>query len=194
MIYTKNITGIILAGGKSSRMGTDKGFIDLNGKPFITHIIEAMKPLVSDIIIVSNNSEYDQFGYIRIEDSIKESGPLAGLYTGLCYSEAEYNLVLSCDIPLINSKVINKLIDGIDETKDVIQLKSQNKTMPLMALYKKHCLHKCKALLDKDEKRLRIAVEQLQTKTITIDTELDQFVKNINTIEQLNEIQNAVEH
>ena len=194
MIDKKDITGIILAGGKSSRMGSDKGFLKLNGYTFMSYIIETIKPIVNTIIIVSNNSDYNEFGYKRVEDIIEDTGPLAGLYSGLYHSETENNLVLSCDVPLINSSVLNQLIEGFDNGFDVIQLQSQNKTMPLIALYKKQCLHKCLELLDKGEKRLRIAVEQLKTKTITLDSELDKYVKNINTIDQLNDIKNAVEH
>lgn len=194
MIDKKDITGIILAGGKSSRMGSDKGFIKLNGYTFMSHIIEAMKPIVNTVIIVSNNSDYDEFGYKRIEDIIKDSGPLAGLYSGLYHSKTENNLVLSCDVPLINSSVLKQLIDGFDNGFDVIQLQSQNKTIPLIALYKKQCFYKCLELLDKGEKRLRIAVEQLKSKTIMLDSELDKYVNNINTIDQLNDIKNAVEH
>ena len=194
MIDKKDITGIILAGGKSSRMGSDKGFLKLNGYTFMSHIIKAIKPIVNTIIIVSNNSDYDEFGHKRVEDIIEDTGPLAGLYSGLYHSETENNLVLSCDVPLINSAVLIKLIEGFDDSYDVIQLQSQNKTMPLIALYKKECLHKCLELLDKDEKRLRIAVEQMNTKTIELDYELDKYVKNINTIDQLNDIKNAVEH
>ena len=97
MVDKKNITGIVLAGGKSSRMGSDKGLLTINGKMFIEHVVDAMKPLVDNIIIVSNNKMYDQFGYERIEDEIINSGPMAGLYSGLKHSESEYNLVLSCD-------------------------------------------------------------------------------------------------
>ena len=194
MIDKKDITGIILAGGKSSRMGSDKGFLKLNGYTFMSHIIKVIKPIVGNIILVNNNSDYDEFGHIRVEDIIKNAGPLAGLYSGLYHSETENNLVLSCDVPLINRTVLNQLVEGFDNGFDVIQLQSQNKTMPLIALYKKQCLHKCLELLDKGEKRLRIAVEQLKTKTITLDSELDQYVKNINTIDQLNDIKNAVEH
>ena len=61
---------------------------------------------VDDIVIVSNNSKYDQFGYLRIEDDIKDSGPLAGLYSGLKHSETVYNLVLSCDIPMIKTQIL----------------------------------------------------------------------------------------
>lgn len=194
MIERTNITGIILAGGKSSRIGFDKGVINLNGKPFIVHIIEAMKPLVNNIIIVSDNTDYDKFGYQIVNDLIKNFGPVAGLYSGLSNSKTEYNLVLSCDVPLIKTFILEQLIDRFDIDYDMIQLQSENKSMPLIAIYKTHCLHTFEAQLNKNEKRLRIAVEQLKHKTITIDSECDQYVKNINTIAQLNEILHAIKY
>ncbi len=186
----KAITGIILAGGKSTRMGSDKGLISFNGSLFIEHIIKALKPLVQDIIIVSNNSNYDTFGYKRVSDIIKNSGPLAGLYTGLHYSNTENNLVLSCDIPLINTLVLKLLLNTSYTSYDVVQLQSKSKTMPLIATYKKACMHKCLELLNDGERRLREVPKQLFTKTITLDSSLELYVENINTINQLNHIVN----
>ena len=190
----QNITGIIIAGGKSSRMGSDKGFLKLNGSTFVSHIIEALKPMVNEIIVVSNNSDYDVFNLKRVNDIIEDAGPLAGLYTGLFHSKTEFNLVLSCDIPFINTAVLKQLIEGFDDDFDAIQLQSQDKTMPLIAMYKRQCMHQFLKLLQNDKRRLRIAVEQLHTKTITIDSEWDQYVENINTMDQLIEIRNEVEH
>ena len=126
-----NITGIILAGGKSSRMGTDKGFVVYKNKAFVQHIIEALQPLVDEIIIVSNNPDYDVFGFKRVNDLIENAGPLAGVYTGLHYSKTENNLVISCDVPLINSETLSLLMEGIDDNTDVVQLESNGKSMPL---------------------------------------------------------------
>lgn len=194
MIDKKNITGIILAGGKSSRMGSDKGLLNLNGATFLSHIIDAVKPLVNDIIIVSNSMDYDTFGYKKVADIIEDSGPLAGLYTGLKHSKTDYNLVLSCDVPLINESVLKILIDEIDYKHDVVQIKSENKTMPLIAVYRKHCLNTCFELLNKGERRLRLAVDQMKTKTIEIDSKWNQYVRNINTIEQYNALRNEAEY
>ena len=194
MVDKKNITGIVLAGGKSSRMGSDKGLLTINDKTFVEHVIVAMKPLVDKIIIVSNNKDYDQFGYRRVEDSIKDSGPLAGLYSGLKHSETEFNLVLSCDIPMIKTELLKKLVDADLENHEVVQIESNTKTMPLIAMYKKQCMHKCLELLQQGERRLRVAVNELKTKTIIIDAEFDQFVKNVNTKEDLKTINHAVEH
>ncbi|MBU3821651.1 molybdenum cofactor guanylyltransferase [Flavobacteriaceae bacterium XHP0103] len=184
----KKITAIILAGGKSSRMGTDKGFLTLNNKWFVQHIIDAAKPLVNDFIIVSDDNEYDIFNYNRITDCIKEAGPLAGIYTGLKHTKTNYNLVLSCDIPLINSTVLNKLIDAMDDCSEVIQIESLGRTMPLIALYKKQCEHKFLELLNQGERRLQYAVNHCQFKNVVIENEKAMFTKNINTPKELNEI------
>jgi len=189
-----NITGIILAGGKSTRMGTDKGLITHNNKTFIQHIIDTLKPLVNNIIIVSNNPEHDIFQSIRVNDLIENAGPLAGLYTGLHYSKTEKNLVLSCDIPLIKQAVLEKLILQTDEDIDVIQVQSNNKTMPLIALYKKQCLHKCLELLESGERSLRFLTKTLKTKTILLDKTLEKHTANINTQHELKELNNEFKH
>lgn len=185
-----NITGIILAGGKSSRMGTDKGFLSVNGKLFVQHSIDALNPLVSEVITVSDHDAYDVFKLRRIEDEVKDAGPLAGLYSGLKQSKTEYNLVLSCDIPLITSEILTLLIEAVDESSEVIQIESNNKTMPLIALYKTTCKDKFYELLKRGERRMQYAVNQCQVKTIKLNNEHDKFTNNVNTLEELKSIDN----
>ena len=194
MINKKHITGIILAGGKSSRMGTDKGFLEYNGKRFTQHAIDALTPHVNTIIIVSDNPDYDVFKLKRIPDLIKNSGPLAGLYSGLSASQTDYNIVLSCDIPLVNSNIIEALAKHINNDIEVIQIQSKNKTMPLIAAYKTSCKNKCLDLLNNDERRLRVAIQQFTSKTIVLDESLENFTTNINTPSELKHIKNAVNH
>lgn len=194
MLESKHITGIILAGGKSSRMGTDKGFLDFNGKPFIQHSIDAMKSLVDDILIVSDNPGYDIFNQRRITDLIKDSGPLAGLYSGLNASKTMYNLVLSCDIPLINKSVLTHLLNNINEDIEVTQLKSREHNNPLIAIYKTTCKKTCLELLNQGEKRLGVAIQHLNSKTITLGEDLEGYTANINTPNELKNIKDAINH
>jgi molybdopterin-guanine dinucleotide biosynthesis protein A len=194
MKETTTITGIILAGGKSSRMGEDKGFLILNGKTFMSYIIEALQPIVGEIIIVSNNPDYDVFKLKRVEDVMEDSGPLAGLYAGLLHSETENNIVLSCDVPLISTSLLKKLIEGFTPETDAIQFESQGKTMPLIAMYKRDCMHPILKLLQSNERRLRFAIEQLEVKTIQLDPELGETVRNINTVRELKELKHEFEN
>ncbi|WP_248722671.1 molybdenum cofactor guanylyltransferase [Seonamhaeicola sp. ML3] len=191
MIYKKDITGIILAGGKSSRMGSDKGFIKLNDKSFVEYSIKAMKPLVNDILIVSDNPDYDVFGYKRVEDDIKDAGPVAGICSGLNASGTENNLILSCDIPLIKTNILEKLINNIDEDSEIIQIESNRKTMPLIALYKKQCAPAFFKALQNDERRLRRVINTMKIKNVALEVEEHDTTMNINTREELKTIEDA---
>lgn len=194
MTHKKHITGIILAGGKSSRMGTDKGFLSFNGKTFTQHSIDALSPLVDDIIIVSNDHKYDSFNLKRVEDLIENSGPLAGIYTGLYHSKTNNNIVLSCDIPMIDHIVLEELIQQNTAEVDVTLIESNNKQMPLIALYKKDCIHKCLELLNTGERRLKVLIENLKSKIILLEQPLEKHTANINTQLELNTLINELEH
>lgn len=180
-----NITGIILAGGKSSRMGTDKGLVSYNNKPFVEHIIKAMQPLVDDIIIISNNKNYEAFGFSCFADLIKNAGPLAGIYTGLKHSKTENNLIVSCDVPLINTEVLQKLIDQQNDASEVIQLQSQGKNMPLIAIYKKQCEAIFLEELDQNQRKVQKAIEKCKVKTVVIEPDFEKHTTNINTQKDL---------
>ncbi|GAA4282295.1 molybdenum cofactor guanylyltransferase [Gaetbulibacter aestuarii] len=187
MILKENITGLILAGGKSSRMGEDKGFVKLNDTTFMEYIITAVDPLVSEIIISSNNPDYDIFGFRRIEDPIKNEGPLVGLFSGFLASQTKYVLVLSCDVPLINSLVLKSLITNFEASFDGIMFKQNDQIMPLIGLYKSSCAHKFKTAFDSGERRLLNALKTCKMKLLTLG-EASKALTNINTRAELNQI------
>ncbi|KJD36567.1 hypothetical protein PW52_02650 [Tamlana sedimentorum] len=191
MINKNNITGIVLAGGKSSRMGTDKGFLKLNNKYFVSYSIDALKPLVSETLIVSDNKDYDVFKCQRVEDTIKNTGPVAGIYSGLATSKTEFNLVLSCDIPFIKTEILQRLITAIDDVHDVFQIKSNNKNMPLIALYKTTALNAFNKALNEDERRLQTVLKSLKTKSVVLNKEEDNTTLNVNTPNQFKAIING---
>ena len=86
-------TGIILAGGKSERMGTDKGMVKFRNKFLVEYPLEALKPSCPTILISSNNDDYRIFGYPIIQDLVSDTGPMGGIYSCLLNSESHYNLV-----------------------------------------------------------------------------------------------------
>lgn len=181
MINSKDITGIILAGGKSNRMGTDKGFLLFNEKPFIQYSIDALQALVSNIIIVSNDISYDALGYQRINDSQKDFGPVAGIYSGLKTSKTTYNIILSCDIPLIKPAILQILIDAVDDHSDVIQIVSDDKKMPLIALYKKQCVSHFHKAIQENQHKLQNVLVQCISKNVLLKKEDEQYTINVNT-------------
>ena len=194
MINKKPITGIILSGGKSSRMGSDKALLKLNNSTFIESIIATIQPFVDELIIISDNPEHDKFNIRREEDFIKDAGPLAGLLTGLYRAKHEHVIALSCDIPMISKKVIETLITQADDAFEVNQIESEGKTMPLIAIYKKSCWYPIYRLLQNGERRLRVAVENFKVKTILLNKEDKSLVTNINTKQQLTALKNAIKN
>lgn len=114
---TREWTGIILAGGLSSRMGTNKAMLELNGSVVLQHVTKAMRPAVSRIIVVAgpNVTTYSAMGYDCVQDHYPGKGPLAGLHAALEASDTDWNLVCACDMPLMQTSFfdgIKKLVES----------------------------------------------------------------------------------
>ena len=122
----------ILCGGKSSRMQTEKGLTLYKNKPFIEHIIDAVLPITSTIQLITNSTDYNYLKYETIKDIIKDKGPISGIYTALVHSGTELNLILSCDIPLISTKIIRELIERHKSSFDVTIFEETNRVHPLI--------------------------------------------------------------
>lgn len=185
------ITGVILAGGKSLRMGTDKGLVLLNGKKLIEHVLDAVASVTDNVIIIANSNSYNGYGYPVYEDIIKDCGPMGGIYTALQKSDADKNLILSCDIPFITSPMLSFIISHSFGAEIVVP-KHEEKIEPLCAVYSKKCAEKFKQLLEKKEWKMQSALKYFNTKEIEISTikEIEKNFININTPQELNEQKN----
>jgi molybdopterin-guanine dinucleotide biosynthesis protein A len=184
----QEITAIILAGGKSSRMNEDKGLVHFNGKMLVEHVIASAKMITNQIIIITSNPAYRQFGYPCIEDDMKDKGPLAGIITGLTNSFTEKNLFLGCDMPFITENILSGLIQHC-EGVDAILSGHKDMAEPLCAVYDRSCIAHLRLKLEQNQLKITHALEGLKTRVISFDDE-DWFVgnefTNINSIEELN--------
>lgn len=183
------INGIILAGGKSSRMGRDKGLTLFRGKPMLQYAIDALKPLVNEIYIVSNHAQHGWPGITLVADRIPDAGPLAGLYSGLVESTSELNLVLACDTPLVNTLLMQYLLEHYNGNDLALQVTVAGKSMPLIGLYHKSCATSCLALLQNDERRLRKLAAHIPTQWLPLPKELAGLAQNINDLESLEKLE-----
>lgn len=185
-------TAIILAGGKSSRMGSDKGLVLLNGKPMISYIIEILKKMQIPIIIISNNENYKQFGLPVFADIIKEKGPLGGIYTGLKNSKTESNIIVSCDVPFLSNRIIELLINK-DNGYPISIVQSNGKIHPLIGLYSKKIVKKLFDTILMEKLKVRSFIEEFPLNTIELDKqeilEYENEIRNINTQEELKNIE-----
>jgi molybdopterin-guanine dinucleotide biosynthesis protein A len=162
------VNGYILAGGKSSRMGMDKGLMLLNGKAVVQYVIDALKPVMNRIVIVSNNHEYQKFGLEVIEDLIKDIGPAGGIYTALNHSDSQRNFIVSCDMPFVSSEAIKFLIEG--STPSEITLPIHNQILePLFGVYSKTCLFKWNELIERRIIKLQDLAEQFIMLKLNVD-------------------------
>jgi len=174
------LTGIILAGGKSLRMGQDKGLMSLNGKPMIQYVIDTIQPLVNEIIIIANQKEYQTFGFPVYEDDLKEQGPLAAICTGLKFSKTQKNLILSCDVPFINEELLNLLIKNSEDAAVVIP-EQNGRTHQLIGIYNRSCLTPFQKELAKGNRKIKWAIEQLNYKVVDANHIDKKMFNNLNS-------------
>ncbi len=100
-----NITGIILAGGRSSRMKSEKGLVKFRKKLLIEYPVNIFKEICSDIIISSNHNKFNFLDCKVYHDEIIDCGPIGGIYTCLKKSITDYNLIAACDMPFLNNEL-----------------------------------------------------------------------------------------
>jgi len=190
-------TGIILAGGKSSRMGEDKGLVLLNGKPMIQYVIEALKEVVSDIIIISNNASYNKFCVPVYSDLIKDKGPVGGIYTGLYHSTTELNFCISCDVPMISSDFIFWLLNKSGNASITLPM-YKDKIQQMIGVYSKQVLSNFKESTEKEHLKLSQVNKDMACEIIDIEKEYANFdeliFSNINTKNELISIAHESKH
>ncbi len=128
----------ILAGGKSTRMGEEKGLVQFHGKPLIQYVIDAALMVCPTIFIVTSNNLYASFGFPLIEDIKKELGPAGAIDTVLQHSNAEKNVVLACDMPFILKDSLNFILN--ESMASVITVPIyKNYPEALLAVYNTSC-------------------------------------------------------
>jgi molybdopterin-guanine dinucleotide biosynthesis protein A len=133
------ITGIILSGGKSTRMGTDKALIELNKKTLLENAIEICQTVCGQIVISTDNLDHQKFGFKTIPDEFKDCGPLSGIYSCLKKTETEWNFVLSVDAAFVETAFIHELMKHTFNY-DAVVPSHKNGREPLIAMYKKSAL------------------------------------------------------
>jgi molybdenum cofactor guanylyltransferase len=149
-------TVAINAGGKSSRMGTDKSFVQVLGKPMIEHIIQRVSDLgqAETILITNRPDDYAHLGLPMFSDLLPDKGSLGGIYTAIHASHNPYTLVVACDMPFLNPDLLKFMLSLIDDQHDVIVPRVEGYPEGLHAIYSKRCLEPIRQQLDAD--RLKV--------------------------------------
>ena len=135
------VTGVIQAGGKSTRMGGEpKALMDLGGKRIIERVVEVLGSVLPDVLIVTNTPElYAFLGLPLVPDVFPDHGSLGGIYTGLKAAKGEAAFTVACDMPFLKSEVVRLVVSHAGEA-DVVIPKVGDQYETLHALYAKACL------------------------------------------------------
>ena len=190
------MTAVILAGGKSSRMGSNKAFLKLKGKTFIERQIELLREMFDEIFISANTpSEYEYLSLPVFKDIYPEKGPLGGIYTSLVNSGSASTFMLACDMPFVESELI-KYLKGFTKEYDVVIPKSERGLEPLHAFYSKNCIDPIKRELDADNLRIisffpHVNVKIVELDSLTVSDSFKDSIKNLNTREEYEVVKNV---
>jgi molybdopterin-guanine dinucleotide biosynthesis protein A len=178
------VSGYILAGGKSSRMGSDKGLLLLENKQFVTYIFDALSEVCNSIIVVTSNHEYNKLGLKTIEDCIPNKGPVGGIYTVLKNTSTDLNLIISVDAPFVTSELLQWMLSNHKLEDQITLLTNQGKEIPLIAIYNSNLEPVFKKALDQDQLKLRDLVHSVKSNVLQVPEEFKNQIQNINTKEE----------
>jgi len=142
-----DITAIILAGGKSTRMGTNKSFLKIGDKTIIERLIDLLQSMFKDVILITNEpDDYKFLGLPIYEDIFRHRGPLAGIHSGLKNSKTNLNFIISCDLPFMTREMINYLIKYKTD-KLITVAKADGFIQQLAGKYSMECLSPSEKIL-----------------------------------------------
>ena len=186
----KDFSGIILAGGRSSRMGFPKQFLEVNGRKMIDIVLEVCKSFFDEIVIVTDDKS--RFGaltnVIITEDLVKGCGPLGGIYTGLKTISHNKAFCVACDMPFLHTGLVSRLLEAAkDDNYSCVIPYSSKGIEPLHSVYSKVVIEDMEVLLRRREFQIRKVLGDHNCKYVKSRREEDGSFFNVNTKKDLKE-------
>jgi molybdopterin-guanine dinucleotide biosynthesis protein A len=185
----QTITGVILAGGKSSRMGQNKALMSLGGVRLIDRVVGVLCEVFSSLLMVPNSPEvYADLRLPMVGDVLPDKGSLGGIYSAVYHAPTPYCFVVACDMPFLQAAVIHYLVDQLADY-DVVIPDIHGEMQPLHAIYSKACLPPIRRCLEANRLRIvsflpEVRVRAVPTAAIQpLDPDLLAF-QNLNTLEE----------
>jgi molybdopterin-guanine dinucleotide biosynthesis protein A len=169
-----DLTVAILAGGRSSRMGTDKSFVRVLGRPLIEDILAQVTGLGGETLIVTNRpNDYAYLGMPLFTDVLPDKGALGGLYSALHSASRRHVLCIACDMPFVVPPLLDHLIQLIPEG-DAIVPRLAGEAEPFRAVYSRACLGPIRAALDAGRMRVISFFPDVRVRYVD-EAEIDRF-------------------
>lgn len=181
-----DVTGVILAGGRSKRMGQDKAQLLVSGQTLFTRMLELMQGLFSDVIIAGDRSDLSRPGVPSIPD-IYPGSALGGIHTGLVTAKTDWVFIAPCDMPYPDQRVIESLLLHRDN-HDAVVPQTPAGFEPVFALYHKNCLKQMESMLEQDQFRIYTFYQNIDIHFLTpehMPEDWQRSLLNLNTPEDL---------
>ncbi|MGE5585003.1 MAG: molybdenum cofactor guanylyltransferase [Bacillota bacterium] len=156
MRSTSDVTAVVLAGGKATRMGCEKALISFGGRPLVEHVVARVRPLAAKVLVVTSGREgRDSVAFLErpgavevVTDLVPRGGPLAGIHAGLVASRAERCVVVGCDMPFLSAPLLAHLAGRLAGADAVVpRMASSGFVEPLAAAYSRSCISAIERLL-----------------------------------------------
>ncbi len=183
------VTGVVLAGGQSLRIGQDKALLELGGKPLIAIVAERLASVCQEVVIASGPTvRYADLGFPVVTDRFPNVGALAGLHAGLRAASHEVALVVACDMPFLDPRLLRAFVEWVDGF-DVAIFRQGENVEPLHAAYRRTCLGPIEAAIRASQRRIISFFDQVRVRYVSpaeirrIDPDLRSF-RNVNTQEE----------
>ena len=183
-----NVTGVVLAGGGSRRMGYNKAFLELDGRPLIEIVVERMASVCAEVVVVAGDARpYAGLGVRLVEDRFRGVGALGGLHAGLEAATHELSLIVGCDMPFLIPDLLRAFagwVAGFDAA--VLRHGEKEYLEPLHGAYGRTCLPTIEAAIRVKRRRIVSFFPEVRTRYVTpadvaaFDPDLRSF-RNVNT-------------
>ena len=180
MNYSKKYSGILLAGGKSSRMGVDKAFMRYDDRYLYEYGLSVLQFFSGDIIISSSDMRFNNQKYSRIEDEIPNLGPLGGIYSCLKRIKSESAIILPCDLPLISIQTIETLIKNSADYEITVALNHNNIPEPLIGIYSRSIIPFIEEMICQKNYKLQFLLSNSKTNFVRFPDKLMKTFLNLN--------------
>jgi molybdopterin-guanine dinucleotide biosynthesis protein A len=160
------LTAFILAGGKSTRMGRDKAFLEIEGRSLLERALALAGTVAGETVIVGDATKFSPWGRV-LEDVFRERGPLGGIHAALAASKTEYNLVLAVDMPFLEARFLQYLVAEAKRTQAVVTVpRAEGGLQPLCAVYRRQFAGLAEQALLKMENKIDALFTRTETHVI----------------------------
>lgn len=172
------IVGIVLSGGKSSRMGQEKGLVEYKGKALIEYSIDTLKPLCHELVISTANNAYSYLALPMVADEIPDCGPIGGISACMNAVEGDIYLVISCDVPHVPSQLFADLLEQL-KGHAIIPIDETGRKQPLAACYASSVSNYFHEALKSDQLKMMNLLSKIDPLYFKPSQNLDYYYPNL---------------